>query len=788
MSGLQFYNYNEIKDTSDCLQFATDALGMKPVKKDRFNVEWRAGSNSGALAINRKGWFDHVTKDKGSVIDLCANMKFNGNVIEAQMFLGEYYGLMPTRIKLSDDPIESSSAYDAYIKKGYKEICRYRYKNEHGRVIHSVVRLEHAEEGKEFLQCTPQHWGLGDVKPILYNLKQVIDSEYVIICEGEKDADMLIEHGLVATTACGGVKKWDNSFNKYFKDKDIAILPDNDDVGEEHAFLIATLLFNYARKIKIVKTSNKPKGDVSDYIEEGHKIEDVTNLISSTVPLQKTDLLDVSDIARVKAKEANGTDFLNYTLETHIVNDAEVIKKKPRHIKHLIKDIHARFLVFPRRIGEELFDHDKDTEEIRYIRTKPELFAWVQLKSKRPVGWMSGEKFASKEELLGALTSEAIKYDSISHVPEYPMRKNVYYTCKQVDADSEYKYFNEFIEMFCLASDDYIPLLKAFVASPLYHENDIERPSWIIDSEQGPGSGKTTLVEIVAKLYKCYPVRTNMHELTNTAELEKRLLSSVGRQSKIVLLDNVTGNFSSSKFADLVTAKVLSGRPAYARGEEVRPNNLTYVITANSATVDNDIAKRSFYIFLNRPKYNVTWLRAIYSYIESYRENIFADMIAILKNNPPLDVQVGTRFPIFEEKILQPFCRDVTEYEAAIDTIKSKSSESNLEEELAKEITEDLRFNIQNLGINPDEEPVFIRTQIIEIWRENNRYVKNTVQQIRNLAKQGYIEQIDPKIRRYPFHGKNIRSGIFWNYHLKTSSTTIKVIGKKSDGTIGIIY
>ena len=87
---IQCYSYDEIKNKANCLTFAKNNLGLKPVTGDSFNIPWRNGSDSGALSINAKGWTDFVTKDTGSIIDLCARAKYNGDIIQAQNYLGEY--------------------------------------------------------------------------------------------------------------------------------------------------------------------------------------------------------------------------------------------------------------------------------------------------------------------------------------------------------------------------------------------------------------------------------------------------------------------------------------------------------------------------------------------------------------------------------------------------------------------------------------------------------------------------------------------------------------------------
>ena len=47
----------------------------------------------------------------------------------------------------------------------------------------------------------------------------------------------------IATTNPGGAKNWSPDLNKHFKDRDIYILPDNDDAGRDHCAQVARNLF-----------------------------------------------------------------------------------------------------------------------------------------------------------------------------------------------------------------------------------------------------------------------------------------------------------------------------------------------------------------------------------------------------------------------------------------------------------------------------------------------------------------------------------------------------------------
>jgi hypothetical protein len=64
-------------------------------------------------------------------------------------------------------------------------------------------------------------------------------------------------------------------------DRSIVVLPDNDDPGRQHGQRVASSLANVARCIKVVKLPRLPdKGDVSDWLDSGHSVEEPQELVS----------------------------------------------------------------------------------------------------------------------------------------------------------------------------------------------------------------------------------------------------------------------------------------------------------------------------------------------------------------------------------------------------------------------------------------------------------------------------------------------------------------------------
>ena len=148
----------------------------------------------------------------------------------------------------------------------------YDYVDRDGVLAHQVVRFL----PKDFRQRRPGTdgawiWNLQGVTPIPYKLPRVLeaikDGKTIYMCEGEKDCDNLARIGLVATTNAGGAGKWKATHAQWLKGADVVVLPDNDQVGRDHAAEVARSLAGIAKRVRICNLPELPeKGDVSDFL------------------------------------------------------------------------------------------------------------------------------------------------------------------------------------------------------------------------------------------------------------------------------------------------------------------------------------------------------------------------------------------------------------------------------------------------------------------------------------------------------------------------------------------
>jgi 5S rRNA maturation endonuclease (ribonuclease M5) len=174
--------------------------------------------------------------------------------------------------------LKTSDLFDADARKQKANgrasfIAEYIYRTADGEPSRKVCRT--ADKSFPQFKWTGSRWESGtEGVPILpYRLPELIKTDPetpVFICEGEKDCDRLAALGFVATTNPMGAGKWRAALNKWFTDRPVFIIPDNDDPGRKHAADVARHLKPIAARVRIVEELpglTKKGGDVSDWLD-----------------------------------------------------------------------------------------------------------------------------------------------------------------------------------------------------------------------------------------------------------------------------------------------------------------------------------------------------------------------------------------------------------------------------------------------------------------------------------------------------------------------------------------
>lgn len=169
-------------------------------------------------------------------------------------------------------------------------VATYDYRDESGTLLYQAVR----KVPKAFVQRRPDGrggwiWNLGDVRRVPYRLPELISAvrslpaARVFKVEGEKDADRLWSLGIPATCNAGGAGKWGRQETEALMAlpgrPTFVIIPDNDLAGVKDAAEVRYQLEANGLPVMELKLPSLPvKGDVSDWLDQGHDAQELLRL------------------------------------------------------------------------------------------------------------------------------------------------------------------------------------------------------------------------------------------------------------------------------------------------------------------------------------------------------------------------------------------------------------------------------------------------------------------------------------------------------------------------------
>ncbi|NGZ20090.1 MULTISPECIES: AAA family ATPase [unclassified Wolbachia] len=245
-----------LSNIRSCLSYL---LPRGTFRGDKFYVGDLKGNQGKSMIVELTGskaglWHDFSTGEGGDIFDLWAAV---------------------TGKNQFTDTIEDIAKWIGYSEKNNtlgQPTASWNYYDESDQVIVTVYRYN-TDSGKRYLPFDVKRssFTLPETRP-LYNIPGIMKSDKVILVEGEKCADALIEQGITATTAMLGanapIEKTDWS---PLKGKHVIIWPDNDEPGKQYAEkVVKKLTFLGVLSLTLLEIpENKPKGwDSADGIEE----------------------------------------------------------------------------------------------------------------------------------------------------------------------------------------------------------------------------------------------------------------------------------------------------------------------------------------------------------------------------------------------------------------------------------------------------------------------------------------------------------------------------------------
>jgi len=241
---------------------------------DEFRIGNIHGERGQSLRVALTGekaglWQDFATGEKGDVIAIWAATQRK----DTKRDFREVMASISEWLQYDKKCPEADKKFDEIATHSWN------YCNENGQVVVKIYRYDPPggrKKYKPFDVKQSRFVAPEGIRP-LYNIPGILKSDKVVLVEGEKCAESLIEKGITATTTMfGSNAPTDKTDWSHLKGKHIIIWPDNDEAGNKYAKNTEKKLseLGVASLITLSIPQDKPKGwDAADCIEEGIDVE-----------------------------------------------------------------------------------------------------------------------------------------------------------------------------------------------------------------------------------------------------------------------------------------------------------------------------------------------------------------------------------------------------------------------------------------------------------------------------------------------------------------------------------
>ncbi|MBS3999161.1 MAG: hypothetical protein KGZ71_01620 [Desulfobulbaceae bacterium] len=506
--------------------------------------------------------------------------------------------------------------------KGKQLIATYDYTDEKGVLAHRTYR--YLDKGKKtFMQSAfkggQEIWTLKGVKLYPYNLVSILKAnpncDDIYIVEGEKDADNLIKRGVIATTSPMGAGKWKKSYNEYFRNQNVVIIPDNDEAGLNHAKDIIKNLQDIAYSIRLIELDSlNPKEDVSDWLNN-HTVEEL-KIIAGNARTYHEDVKSMktlkervkgfsdNDLEEIQARiytEDNkliASEVLNVLAEKHIICTTEI---KKNHHYFIYKEGYWHE-ISDRGVGHLIFDWLRQSS-VKFST----IDSLVKLIPYLPKFFVHNEKFNAIPNLVN-LKNCAFNLDTFISEPHNPEHYFTYKTDYDFNKNADCPTFKESIEMYSMTKgkkiiEGWSDLFFEIAGYCLRGDFPFQKMFWFTGSKGRNGKG--TCVRIIENLvgnqftFSDIDPRDLREKFYKTRLMGKRLATSGDLHNKLVnvaTLKQLTGGdrqTSDVKFGDAVSftnvAKIIFAMnqlPSLPENENIIPIAKRIVILPFEAEIE----------------------------------------------------------------------------------------------------------------------------------------------------------------------------------------------------------
>lgn len=263
-----------------------------------------------------------ATGDDGRVLLYCHAGCSYQEIVEA-------LGMQP------GDLFSDNGAETAHQGPAERRIVKtYDYVDGSGALLFQTVRYK----PKGFRQRRPDGeggwvWNLKGAPRVLYRLPEILAADpdqWIIVCEGEKSADAIRALGLVATTNPMGAGKWRHVDQKPLEGRNVAIIPDEDDQGQDHAAKVGAALRDVADQVRIVHLPSVTiKSDPADWLAAGGTKADLLELLEAAPNIHEDPLYWTEDYPPTTSDYVAALASIGYTFRLNVCDDRVEVNGEP---------------------------------------------------------------------------------------------------------------------------------------------------------------------------------------------------------------------------------------------------------------------------------------------------------------------------------------------------------------------------------------------------------------------------------------------------------------------------
>lgn len=348
-------------------------------------------------------------------------------------------------------------------------------------------------------------------------------------------------------------------------------------------------------------------------------------------------------------------------LVANVVDDATTDAKKVRPMAvpapHIASHLRRLTDDWPRRVGGLLFtartkppDNGElpSSRDFRILRKADDLFGWCHGEG-FDVRWTSADAFdrvtneprtpCTKAEFYSYLAASAEPhYESVETLPHEPPIEGAFYLPMKMPTGTG-DALAELVEHLNPATELDRDLMVACFLTMAWGGPPGRRPGFVFTSEFGRGSGKTRTATMLAGVWGGV---VSVGEFEDWDRVRSRLLSDDALSKRAILIDNIRGRLARSGLESAITSDTIDGHRLYA-GQFRRPNNLTWLFTANTPALTQDLATRSVVIRLGPPQHGSDFEEWSERFFRIRRAALIADATERLRRGPVTSVAPEAR-------------------------------------------------------------------------------------------------------------------------------------------------